>query len=285
MIVPLTNFVMVRAEDGDDGEISDSGDSGNSDDSGSTDSNSGGGEKKDDGYIYNSNDPDEQKQQDKDEKQMWEDAGRPGDTNTNDNNDNNDNKELSTCNDSDLRYHQRDCKTSFGLTCEKNNPSGDDACESDKPVTVRCSDGSTAEVQSMCPTKLSYCDTDAGKKATSCFDRKDIDQTTGLYPCNDGTQKADYKECKDITGTKKSNSNNNSNSPQQYVPDTPRTTPRSPVSQDCDIWGHTLDLKLADVNKRGLELGKTYFVDVDVYNAEVDDLNAEILRYNAECAT
>ena len=67
------------------------------------------------------------------------------------------------------------------------------------------------------PTYLPYCDTDAGKKATGCFDRKDIDQVTGSYSCNDGIQKADYHDCKDIT--KKSDSS-------QPKP-TPSTTPPS----------------------------------------------------------
>ena len=33
----------------------------------------------------------------------------------------------------------------------------------------------------------------------SCHDRKDWDEITGLYPCNDGTQKADWKDCADAT--------------------------------------------------------------------------------------
>jgi hypothetical protein len=231
MIVPLTNVSMVRAEDdgefvddsgSDDSGSSDSGDSGSSGDDGSSDSGDSGdgGTTEDDGYIIGPDDSQgEVSNQDELEKTYqdtpWEKNIGPNDFEKAKQHDEPQVpipapvKSLPTCNDSDLRYHQRDCKTSFGLTCEKNNPNGDDACESDKPVTVRCSDGSTAEVQSMCPTKLSYCDTDAGKKATSCFDRKDIDQTTGLYPCNDGTQKADYKDCKDITGTKNSNNNDN----------------------------------------------------------------------------
>jgi hypothetical protein len=87
-------------------------------------------------------------------------------------------------------------------------PDGDDECQSDKPVTVRCSDGSTAE--SMCPTKLPYCDQVDNSK--SCYDRKDIDQSTGLYPCDDGTQKADYKDCEDVTESNNEDSNSNERS-------------------------------------------------------------------------
>lgn len=46
---------------------------------------------------------------------------------------------------------------------------------------------------------LPYCDTPAGKNAKACFDRKDFDDKTGLYPCNDGTQKKDYRDCKDAS--------------------------------------------------------------------------------------
>jgi hypothetical protein len=57
---------------------------------------------------------------------------------------------------------------------------------------------------------LPYCDTPVGKAASSCHDRLDYDDVTGLAPCNDGTQKADYHDCKDAT--KKNNDNSGSNS-------------------------------------------------------------------------
>jgi hypothetical protein len=44
-----------------------------------------------------------------------------------------------------------------------------------------------------------YCNTPEGRAAPSCHDILDYDQKTGLYPCNDGTQKADPKDCKDAT--------------------------------------------------------------------------------------
>ena len=61
--------------------------------------------------------------------------------------------------------------------------------EPTEPVTPIMSEQVKKEV-------LPYCDTPAGKDG-SCFDRKDFDQKTGLYPCNDGTQKKDPKDCKD----------------------------------------------------------------------------------------
>lgn len=32
-----------------------------------------------------------------------------------------------------------------------------------------------------------------------CFDRKDYDQETGLYPCNDGSYVGDWKDCPDTS--------------------------------------------------------------------------------------
>jgi hypothetical protein len=240
ILIPLT--IDVYAED--DGEVSDdsSSDSGNSGDSGdngdsgdSSDSGSSGGTYEDDGEIVPDNKEDA-KQQAEDQQKEYDDRNLPkydpetGTYNDADNNGidddskaNDDEENLSTCNDTDLRYHQRDCKTSFGLTCEKNNPNGDAACESDKPVTVRCSNGSTAEVASMCPTKLPYCHKVPDGYQGSCHDIKDIDQSTGLYLCNDGTQKADYKDCKDVSGynynnNKKSNNKDSSSSQPQTNP-------------------------------------------------------------------
>jgi hypothetical protein len=55
-----------------------------------------------------------------------------------------------------------------------------------------------------------YCDTPEGKAAMVCHDRKDYDENTLLYPCNDGTQKADWRDCKDAT-KKKDNDNDKKN--------------------------------------------------------------------------
>ena len=46
---------------------------------------------------------------------------------------------------------------------------------------------------------LPYCDK-IGDVVQSCHDRQDTDEFTGLAPCNDGTQRADYKDCPDATG-------------------------------------------------------------------------------------
>jgi hypothetical protein len=46
---------------------------------------------------------------------------------------------------------------------------------------------------------LPYCDKVGDDYTGSCHDRKDWDDITKLYPCNDGTQKADWKDCADAT--------------------------------------------------------------------------------------
>lgn len=49
------------------------------------------------------------------------------------------------------------------------------------------------------PESLPYCDSSEGEAAPACHDIKDIDEDTGLYPCNDGTQAMSPEECPDAT--------------------------------------------------------------------------------------
>lgn len=46
---------------------------------------------------------------------------------------------------------------------------------------------------------LPYCDTPEGDAAETCHDRDDYDEDTGLYPCNDGSQKSDPDDCPDAS--------------------------------------------------------------------------------------
>lgn len=58
-----------------------------------------------------------------------------------------------------------------------------------------------------------YCDQVPDNYHGDCHDRKDYYQggpKNGLYPCNDGTDKADWRDCKDAT--KKNNDNGGSDS-------------------------------------------------------------------------
>ncbi len=46
---------------------------------------------------------------------------------------------------------------------------------------------------------LPYCDKVPNNYQGSCHDRQDFDDVTGLYPCNDGTQEADWRNCADAS--------------------------------------------------------------------------------------
>lgn len=56
----------------------------------------------------------------------------------------------------------------------------------------------------------SYCDKVGPDYRGSCHDRKDYSDITGLYPCNDGTQKTDWRDCKDATENRDDNGSDNS---------------------------------------------------------------------------
>jgi hypothetical protein len=65
-------------------------------------------------------------------------------------------------------------------------------------------DPEKAAATTLPPTErepLPYCDimNKDPNWSGSCHDRKDWDEITGLYPCNDGTQKADWEDCADAT--------------------------------------------------------------------------------------
>jgi hypothetical protein len=44
-----------------------------------------------------------------------------------------------------------------------------------------------------------YCDNVPDNYQGTCHDRQDTDDITGLDPCNDGTQRADYRDCPDAS--------------------------------------------------------------------------------------
>jgi hypothetical protein len=46
---------------------------------------------------------------------------------------------------------------------------------------------------------LPYCDIPQGEAAQSCHDRDDFDEDTGLYPCNDGSQRSNPDDCPDAS--------------------------------------------------------------------------------------
>ena len=90
----------------------------------------------------------------------------------------------------------QDCVTPQDNVCEAG--STEHECES----SVTCSDGTVVDELSDCSTSKPnpYCDLlPDGFRSVTCHDRKDASDKTGLYTCNDGTHKVDWKDCKDAT--------------------------------------------------------------------------------------
>lgn len=109
---------------------------------------------------------------------------------------------------------------------DDDNEKDDDDPDNDNGQ-VECSDGSSVATQAECPViqeqkecydgitvvanqpcpppkdPSPYCNTPAAKHSINCWDVKDYSDNTGLYPCNDGTQKADWKDCVDVSSEAK----------------------------------------------------------------------------------
>ena len=74
-----------------------------------------------------------------------------------------------------------------------------------------------------------YCDKVPDNYHGVCHDRKDYYQSgpkNGLNPCNDGTDKADWRDCKDATKNNENNGNDNDNDIPECV---------NGVTQECVI--------------------------------------------------
>ena len=88
--------------------------------------------------------------------------------------------ELKQCSDGTLATSCQD--QIFTCSVDGSTVTGDEKCsDADKPNP--------------------YCDTPAGKAASSCHDRFDTDEN-GIATCNDGTDKKDPLDCKDATENK-----------------------------------------------------------------------------------
>ena len=62
--------------------------------------------------------------------------------------------------------------------------------------------GSSAATQAECPPPKDpspYCNTPAAENLKSCWDVKDNSDDTGMYSCNDGTHKTDWRDCEDVS--------------------------------------------------------------------------------------
>jgi hypothetical protein len=168
----------------------------------------------DDGWTEGdySGSPEEQEQQAQDD---WEHAGRPGD-NDNDDDDDNDDKtnDLPRCK---LGVVVDCVLNDLGQTCEVGT--SEDACQ-DIYGGVQGSPERDQNGQ-LINKPNPYCDQ---PHTGPCHDRKDYNQggpNDGLYPCNDGTVKEDWRDCEDATKSSKdtsspSSSNNDNSKPYPY---------------------------------------------------------------------
>jgi hypothetical protein len=160
----------------------------------------------DDGYTYPDDSSDEEKEEiDEQEQEAWEDAGRPGD-NDNENDDDNDDKtnDLPRCK---LGVVVDCVLNDLGQTCEVG--STEDACQDIYGGVY----GSPERDQNgqLINKPNPYCDQ---PHTGPCHDRKDYYQggpNDGLYPCNDGTNMHDWRDCKDATKKDTSSSSDNDN--------------------------------------------------------------------------
>ena len=85
--------------------------------------------------------------------------------------------------------------------CECNDDMSD--CQNHPPQEQKeCYDGIIVVADQSCPPPKDpspYCNTPAAEDSKNCWDVKDYSQDTKLYPCNDGTHKADWKDCVDVS--------------------------------------------------------------------------------------
>lgn len=133
-----------------------------------------------------------------------------------------------------------------------------------------------------------YCDllTNEERKNVECHDRKDASETTGLYYCNDGTRKTDWRDCKDVSGYDY-NSDNDNNLHLQSTPTLEFSPTENVLNPDglmfgpfgipiskyqpntCDAWSNYLELRL----------NATIPIDT---NSTM--LGQEIIEFYAQCA-
>jgi hypothetical protein len=102
-------------------------------------------------------------------------------------------EDLPICNGSPQR-----CITASGFICEVGQGGHECECAQDMsdcpkhPGIV-----TTPPVEPKEPSP--YCDLVPDDYQGTCHDRRDIDEITGKYPCNDGTQADDWRDCADAS--------------------------------------------------------------------------------------
>jgi hypothetical protein len=89
----------------------------------------------------------------------------------------------------------RNCITANGDICLVGQ--GGHECECAEDMSDCPMHPSLPPLESPSPKPLPYCDLVDEDYTGACHDRKDYDEDTLLYPCNDGTQKEDWRDCED----------------------------------------------------------------------------------------
>ncbi|MGH9987482.1 MAG: hypothetical protein ACRD8W_26355, partial [Nitrososphaeraceae archaeon] len=93
----------------------------------------------------------------------------------------------------------QDCVTENGDVCLAGASTHECELEEEEPVEtipfLEADEGQPEDVDKPNP----YCDVVPDDYTGSCHDRKDYDQDTYLYPCNDGTEKVRWQDCPDAT--------------------------------------------------------------------------------------
>ena len=128
---------------------------------------------------------------------------------------NNDNKNNERDNDADSNNNKNwredpNCWYYETFVCNENGE-----CDNDNfDCVTDCDDGSSVTTGFPCPEEdeeesgddsgrppsdNQYCDVvrQTGEPYDSCFDRKDYSESTGLYPCRDGSNVEDWRDCPD----------------------------------------------------------------------------------------
>ena len=104
----------------------------------------------------------------------------------------------------------QDCVTNNGDVCVAGTTVHECECNDDMSDCLNhlsqeqkeCYDGIIVVADQPCPPPKDpspYCNTPAAEASKSSWDVKDYSEDTGLYSCNDGTHKADWKDCVDVS--------------------------------------------------------------------------------------
>ena len=108
-----------------------------------------------------------------------------------------------------------------------------------------------------------YCDQVGSNYRGVCHDRKDYSESTGLYPCNDGTQKTDWRDCKDATKTGNENDNTNTEIKTTIIPTPYLTATAPPAPAPTLAPSNTMDVTSCET--AGTSDGKIVVFDAETF--------------------